>query len=128
MEHQLNSNEQNDFLMSERAKSIFDSTVKGLKKLKSYADIDAKLIQAYAIEMATFEEASIKVAQEGECIPAPSGYKMINPYYTIRKQSLKAAMDIAKLFGFTPIVRKSLGTKEAKETPEFNILGQRKMG
>lgn len=128
MEQNMNESATDENLMSPRAKLIFESTVKSLKKLKSYIEIDEKLIQAYAVEMATYEEACIEVNIKGEVVPAPSGYQMINPYYTIRKQSLKAAMDIAKLFGFTPVVRKALGNKQEKETPEFNILTKRKTG
>lgn len=111
--------------MNDRAKLIFASTIKQLKKLKQYHDIDEKLIQSYAIEMATYEEASEQCNTQSECIPAPSGYLMINPWYTIRKQSLKSAIDIAKLFGFTPIVRKSLGNQNQVEVPLFEILSNR---
>lgn len=112
-------------VMNERAKLIFTNTIKQLKKLKQYHDIDEKLIQSYAVEMATYEEASENCNAQSECIPAPSGYLMINPWYTIRKQSLKSAMDIAKLFGFTPIVRKSLGANKEVETPMFDLLTNR---
>lgn len=128
MEENSNNYTTESELMSPRAKFIFDSTVKSLKKLKNYVDIDEKLIQAYAVEMATYEKAAIMCQVDSEVVTAPNGYLMINHWYQIRTKSLKAAMDIAKLFGFTPVVRKALGNKQEKETPEFNILSQRKTG
>jgi hypothetical protein len=111
--------------LNEEAQRIYDETVKMIKKMGNHKDIDKALIAAYAVEMMTFEKACVEIINNGELYKAPSGYPMINPWYTIRKQSLKSAMDIAKLFGFTPIVRKSLGANKEIETPMFDLLTNR---
>ena len=87
--------------LNKRAKEIFDKTVDEFSANKNCVDLD--LIGAYAVEMETFERACKKINASEEITAAPSGYPMINPWYTIRKQSLRATQEIAKILAMTQL-------------------------
>jgi phage terminase small subunit len=87
--------------LNKRAREIYKNIVEDFTANKNCVDLD--LIAAYAVEMETFERACHKINESEEITPAPSGYPMINPWYTIRKQSLKATQDIAKILAMTQL-------------------------
>ena len=101
--------------MTKRAKEIFEETWEMLQEMGVVREVDRRLIEGYAVEMATFEEASAMVIEKGPTTFAQSGFEIQSSWYNIRSSSLKQAVSIAKLYGFTPGGRKSVGIDDKKK-------------
>lgn len=97
--------------LNKRAQEIYSQTLEEFSRNKNCVDL--VLIQAYAVELETYERACKEISKTNEVTEAPSGYLMINPFYTIRKQSLKIVTDLAKQLQLTQIQDKQT-TKVSK--------------
>lgn len=102
----------NDFAIS-----IWHKTVPELKQMGVLARVDMEHLTAYCIEMGRYNEANQLIKKNGSPITkSPSGYAMIHPWYTVARQSLKAATEIGALFGITPSARTKISVnKEQKK-------------
>lgn len=115
--------------LTERGMEIWSSTIEELRKDGSLYETDLSLVCAYCRELAAYEKASAIVEAEGEVIPSSQGPR-VNPWHTIRMKNLKAAQDLARLFGVTPAARKMLhnsdGTKKATSIKKLDLLKNKK--
>jgi P27 family predicted phage terminase small subunit len=91
------------------AKKIWNSVCHELKNNGILANVDLELVEAYCAELSQYKEAVRQIKKTSPLIKSPSGYAMVSPWQTIRKQSLKAAMDLGQLFGVTPSARTRIG-------------------
>lgn len=98
--------------VSPRAKELYEEISKGISDTES---VDQNLLSVFANEMATYEHACEILSRDGDVFKSPNGYPQLSPYHGIRNTSLKNAMAIAKLFGFSPLARKQIGEKQRKK-------------
>lgn len=113
--------------MNKRAKEIFAETWQMCEDLGVVREIDKRLIEGYAINMAMFEEAVEMVNEKGPTTYAQSGFEIQTSWYNISQSSLKQALSIAKLYGFTPGGRKSIGIADKKTVvTKFEALTKQK--
>jgi P27 family predicted phage terminase small subunit len=91
--------------LTDDAKKTWRNVCEELKRNGLLATVDLELVKAYCNELAMYNEAVKQINENSVLILSPNGYPMINPWQTIRKQSLKAAMDLGQLFGLTPSAR-----------------------
>lgn len=104
--------------LNQEAKKIWLEVCTELKNNRILANVDLGLVEAYCAELAQYKEAVRQIKKTSPLVKSPSGYVMISPWQTIRKQSLKAAMDLGQLFGVTPSARTRIGA---------NIKGESKL-
>ena len=98
--------------LNNEAKKIWQITCDELKRNGILATVDLGLIEAYCAELAMYKEAVRQIKKTSPLVKTPSGYPMVSPWQTIRKQSLKAATDLAQLFGVTPSARTRVGANK----------------
>jgi P27 family predicted phage terminase small subunit len=98
--------------LNNEAKKIWQITCDELKRNGILATVDFGLIEAYCAELAMYKEAVRQIRKTSPLVKSPSGYPMVSPWQTIRKQSLKAATDLAQLFGVTPSARTRVGANK----------------
>jgi len=95
--------------LNNEAKKLWQEVCTELKNNGILANVDLGLVEAYCTELATYKEAIRQIKKTSPLIKSPSGYPMVSPWQTIRRQSLKAAMDLGQLFGVTPSARTRIG-------------------
>lgn len=100
--------------LSAEAKKTWRNVCDELKANGLLATVDLELVQAYCNEMSMYREAVRQIKKTNPLVKSPSGYPMINPWQTIRKQSLKSAMDLGQLFGLTPSARTRIPAASGK--------------
>ena len=102
--------------LNNEAKKIWQITCDELKRNGILATVDLGLVEAYCAELAMYKEAVRQIRKTSPLVKSPSGYPMVSPWQTIRKQSLKAATDLAQLFGVTPSARTRVGANKPPES------------
>ncbi|MGA0081579.1 MAG: P27 family phage terminase small subunit [Ilumatobacteraceae bacterium] len=116
--------------LTARGIEIWNSTIEELRKDGALFETDLSLVCAYSRELAAYEKASEFVELQGEVIETPQGPK-VNPWHTVRMKNLKAAQDLARLFGVTPAARKNLqnsdGTRKAGTIKRLDLLKNKKL-
>lgn len=108
--------------LSAEAKKTWRNVCDELKSNGLLATVDLELVQAYCNEMSMYREAVRQIKKTNPLVKSPSGYPMINPWQTIRKQSLKSAMDLGQLFGLTPSARARIPNTNAKPVTKLELL------
>lgn len=112
--------------LSADAKKTWRNVCEELKSNGLLATVDLELVQAYCNEMTTYKEAVRQIRKTNPLVKSPSGYPMINPWQTIRKQSLKSAMDLGQLFGLTPAGRTRIPSNQTGSESKLKQLQKRK--
>lgn len=107
--------------LNEEAVKIWNEVCRELKNNGLLAVVDLGLVQAYCAELSQYKEALRQIDKTGPLVISPSGYPMVSPWQTIRRQSLKAAMDLGQLFGVTPSARTRIGSN-TKPTSKLDQL------
>jgi phage terminase small subunit len=83
---------------SKKEEQIYLETIEALPGKKNALDL--KLIQAFAVEMATYEEACAKLAKS-KVSRRGSGGEMPSPWIAIRNQAITNAQKITKLLNLS---------------------------
>ena len=112
--------------LNNEAVKIWNEVCRELKNNGLLAVVDLGLVQAYCTELAQYKEAVRQIKRTSPLIKSPSGYPMVSPWQTIRRQSLKAAMDLGQLFGVTPSARTRIGAN-TKPTSKLEQLKKPKI-
>lgn len=107
--------------LNNEAKKLWQEVCTELKNNGILANVDLGLVEAYCSELVTYKEALRQIKKTSPLIKSPSGYAMVSPWQTIRRQSLKAAMDLGQLFGVTPSARTRIGAT-IKTTSKLDSL------
>ena len=87
---------------SKREREIYDELVETLPNKKNSAD--QKLLEAFAVEMATYEEACENLAFR-KVTKRGTGGEMPSPWVAIRNQAIKNAQGIVKLLGISDLAK-----------------------
>ena len=88
--------------LSKREREIYDELVETLPSKRNTAD--EKLLQAFAVEMATYEEASRNLVRS-KVTTRGTGGEMPSPWIAIRNQAIKNAQNIVKLLGVSELAK-----------------------
>ncbi len=94
--------------LSEVAKAEWKRVSKLLKEAGLIESIDKSLLAVYCIAYERWMDACDKLKTTSMIAKAPSGYPMINPYWTIQKQAADQMIRLASEFGLTPASRSRL--------------------
>lgn len=87
---------------SNREQEIFEEITRDLPGKKNAADL--KLLQAFAVEMATYEEACEKLVKK-KTVRRGTGGEGASPWVAIRNQAIKNAQNITKLLGISELAK-----------------------
>lgn len=87
---------------SNREAEIFEEITRDLPGKKNAADL--KLLQAFAVEMATYEEACEKLVKK-KTVRRGTGGEGASPWVAIRNQAIKNAQNITKLLGMSDLAK-----------------------
>ena len=87
---------------SKREREIYDELVETLPNKKNTAD--QKLLEAFAVEMATYEEACSNLSGR-KVTTRGTGGEMPSPWIAIRNQAIKNAQGIVKLLGISDLAK-----------------------
>ena len=112
--------------LNSEAQKLWNEVCHELKNNGLLANVDLGLVEAYCAELAQYKEAIRQIKRTSPLIKSPSGYAMVSPWQTIRRQSLKAAMDLGQLFGVTPSARTRIGAN-TKPTSKLEQLKKPKI-
>lgn len=94
-----------------------------LEKNGLLATLDLSLLTAYCTEMENYFEMEELLRLEGRVVPTDKGVLTTHPAVLIARNSLKAAREIAVLFGATPSARTKLpGKSQAPVSPLQALL------
>ena len=87
---------------SKREEEIYQETLDAITGKKNSADLI--LIKAFAVEMATYEEACEKLSKT-KVTTRGTGGKTASPYIAIRNQAITNAQRIMKLLGMSELAK-----------------------
>jgi P27 family predicted phage terminase small subunit len=113
--------------LNAEGKKLWNEVCHELKNNNLLANVDLGLVEAYCNELAQYKEAVRQIKKTSPLIKSPSGYAMVSPWQTIRRQSLKAAMDLGQLFGVTPSARTRIGSNTPKASSKLELLQKSKI-
>ena len=87
----------------------------------------AKEVDVYSLEMLVekwveWRDVQDKVNSTGLVIKAPSGYPIMNPYYTMSMQIGKEVGRMLSEFGMTPSSRQRVVVDKPKKASEFSDI------
>jgi P27 family predicted phage terminase small subunit len=108
--------------LNEEAKQIWVKICEELKRNRILAVVDLDLVESYCHEMALYKHATRMIKQKGGVFKSPSGYPMINPWLTIKRQALKSATDLGVLFGLTPSARSRIPNNNPQTNNKLELL------
>lgn len=109
-------------ILDKWAAETWNKVIPELMTMGILALIDMELVTAYCIEMGRYKEANDKIKNNGPITKAPSGYPMIHPWYTVARQSLKAALEIGCNFGMTATSRSRISVPRKSQTERMAAL------
>jgi phage terminase small subunit len=87
---------------SKREEEIYTETLEAITGKKNAADLN--LIKAFAVEMATYEEACAKLAKK-KTTTRGTGGEMPSPWIAIRNQAITNAQRIMKLLNMSELAK-----------------------
>lgn len=113
--------------LSDLAKQEWERTGLQLLKLGLLTSIDRSAFAAYCTVYARWVEAEVALRQTGPVVRSPSGYPMLNPYYTVANQCLSQMRAYLTEFGMSPSSRSrtSVGESQRNDPLEDFLFGQR---
>jgi P27 family predicted phage terminase small subunit len=79
---------------------------------------DLTAFEGYCEAYATYRSACVEIKSHGRILTTPNGCKQVNPYWTIRRQSLAECMKIGATLGLNPAARVGLDTAKTGMRPE----------
>ena len=97
------------------AKKEWRSVCKQLKEAGIITNLDTIELGLYCQAAANWKEANDKLRLTSMVIKSPSGYPIINPYYTISKNSAEQMHKSLTEFGMTPASRSRVSATKPEE-------------
>jgi P27 family predicted phage terminase small subunit len=113
--------------LNDTAKQEWNHLGPQLVKLGLLTSIDRSAFAAYCTVYARWVEAEVALRQTGPVVRSPSGYPMLNPYYTVANQCLSQMRAYLTEFGMSPSSRSrtSVGESQRNDPLEDFLFGQR---
>lgn len=106
-----------------RAKARYYSCTQMLQVYGMLNAVNVDLIISYVEEMESWCEAIEQLRKTGGRVIKVEGVLKVNPWHRIQKESLEAALKIAREFGFTPSasagIRVPAGGGDGQGDPDF---------
>lgn len=113
--------------LSDSAKLEWEGMGQALLKVGLLTSIDRSAFAAYCTVYARWVEAEVALKQTGPVVRSPSGYPMLNPYYTVANQCLSQMRAYLIEFGMSPASRSRTSVKsgEQEDSLEDFLFGAR---
>jgi P27 family predicted phage terminase small subunit len=106
----------------EKRRDAWFSLVPNLIRAGVAKEVDVYSLEMLAEKWVEWRDAQDKVNNTGLVTKAPSGYPMMNPYYTISMQIGKELRMMLAEFGMTPSSRQRVVADKPKKVSEFSDI------
>lgn len=81
-------------------------------------NLDATVLQTHCEDVATYNKATTKIAEEGEIVLSSKGHPLENPWLWIQARAKQGLLKSAAELGLTPVARTRVAAQESEASSD----------